>query len=82
MIYLLVSRIYRIERTQRLSDIQMKFLQEIDSTISLIGILVAGDLYTGLQFKRIHDGGIDAVFESEVTDKLFEIVRRINQGVG
>jgi hypothetical protein len=34
-----------------------------------------------LQFKRIHDGGIDAVFESEVTDKVFEIVRRINQRV-
>lgn len=71
-----------IERTYRLSDIQIKFLQEIVESISQRGILELGDLYDGKQFKIIHDGGIEAVFESEVTDRVFDIVKRINQGVG
>jgi len=71
-----------IERTYRLSDIQVKFLQEIVESLSQRGILELGDLYTGKQFKSIHDGGIDAVFESKVSDKVFDIVKRINQGVG
>ncbi|WP_373495500.1 DEAD/DEAH box helicase family protein [Aquiflexum sp.] len=71
-----------IERTQRLSDIQVKFLQEIVESLSQKGLLEVGDLYTGKQFKNIHDGGIDAVFGSKVSDQVFEIVKRINQGVG
>ena len=71
-----------IERTQRLSDIQVKFLQEIVESLSQKGLLEVGDLYTGKQFKNIHDGGIDAVFGSKVSDQVFEIVRRIHQGVG
>jgi type I restriction enzyme R subunit len=71
-----------IERTYRLSDIQMKFLQEIVDSISQRGILDIGDLYDGKQFKRIHDGGIEAVFRSDVTDRVFDIVKRINKGVG
>lgn len=71
-----------IERTHRLSDIQVKFLQEIVDSLSQIGILDLGELYDGKQFKSIHDGGIEAVFGSEVSDKVFDIVKKINQGVG
>jgi len=71
-----------IERTQRLSDIQVKFLKEIVESLSQQGILELGDLYTGLQFKNIHDGGIEGVFGPETTDKVFEILGRINRGVG
>jgi type I restriction enzyme R subunit len=71
-----------IERTHRLSDIQVKFLQEIVDSLSQVGILDLGDLYDGKQFKSIHDGGIEAVFGSNVSDKVFEIVKMINKGVG
>lgn len=71
-----------IERTHRLTDIQVKFLKEIVDSISQQGILELGDLYTGRRFKSIHDGGIDGVFDSETTDRVFEILGRINQGVG
>ncbi|MEQ8339128.1 MAG: DEAD/DEAH box helicase family protein [Cyclobacteriaceae bacterium] len=68
-----------IERTYRLSDIQIRFLQEIVNSVSQRGILELGDLYTGRQFKSIHDGGIDAVFEEDVVDKVFDILKKINQ---
>jgi type I restriction enzyme R subunit len=71
-----------IERTHRLSDIQVKFLKEIVESLSHQGIFELGDLYTGRRFKNIHDGGIDGVFDSKTTDKVFEIVKRINLGVG
>lgn len=71
-----------IERTHRLTDIQVKFLKEIVESVSQRGILELGDLYTGRRFKSIHDGGIDGVFDSETTDKVFEILGRINKGVG
>jgi hypothetical protein len=60
----------------------VKFLKEIVESISQQGILDLGDLYTGRQFKSIHDGGIEGVFDSETSDKVFEILGRINQGVG
>lgn len=70
-----------IERTYRLSDIQVRFLQEIVHSVSQRGILELGDLYTGRQFKSIHDGGIEAVFEGDVVDKVFDILKKINSGV-
>jgi hypothetical protein len=57
-------------------------LQEIVDYISQRGILDFGDLYDGKQFKSIHDGGIETVFGTEVTDRVFDIMKRINQGVG
>lgn len=71
-----------IERTFRLSEIQIKFLQEIVESIAQRGVLDLGDLYDGKQFKSIHHGGIEVVFGPEITDLVFDIVKRINQGVG
>lgn len=71
-----------IERKHRLSDIQVKFLKEIVDSLSQKGLLELGDLYTGRQFKNIHDGGIDAVFEEDVVDEVFDILKRINSGLG
>lgn len=45
-----------IERTYRLSDIQIKFLQEIVESIAQRGVLDLRDLHDGKQFKSIHDG--------------------------
>ncbi|MGW8124114.1 DEAD/DEAH box helicase family protein [Roseivirga echinicomitans] len=70
-----------IERKHRLSDIQVKFLKEIVESICQRGILEVGDLYTGRQFKSIHDGGIEAVFDQALTDQVFLVVQRINSGV-
>jgi len=70
-----------IERRHRLSDIQVRFLKEIVESISQRGILELGELYTGRQFKSIHDGGIEAVFGDELVDKVFSILKKINSGV-
>ena len=49
--------------------------------IPFLGVLELEDLYDGRKFRDIHDGGIEAVFDDEVVEEVFDILKRINSGV-
>ncbi|HYF69935.1 MAG TPA: DEAD/DEAH box helicase family protein [Ohtaekwangia sp.] len=67
------------ERKHRLSDIQTRYLQAIVNSISINGIIDVSHIYDGPEFRRIHDGGIMAVFSEEEVDEVSSIVERLNR---